>query len=79
MPARRATGDGAKGDGHGDARAGAGRKRNVLPADVRDRLGNPAIDKPLKLRRWYSLALSELLWLYLALAQRPGVLRKLLG
>jgi len=60
-PRRRAT-------GHGGARKGAGRKRNVLPPEVVEKLGPAPWDKPLKLARWYSAALSE--------RDRPADLRR---
>ena len=86
MPARRATGNGGKAAGikrrsggakaHGGARAGAGRKRDVLPPDIAERLKPPPTDKPLKLARWYSAALSELLWLYLTTGKFVEMLRE---
>jgi hypothetical protein len=62
--------------GHGGARKGAGRKRNVLPPEVAGKLGAPPTDKPLKLARWYSAALSELLWLYLTTGKYVEMLRE---
>ncbi len=59
MPARR------RATGHGGARKGAGRKRDVLPADIADRLKSPPVTEPLKLARWYSAVLTEILDLYL--------------
>lgn len=78
MPARRTTsGAGARqGAGHGGARQGAGRKRDVLPQEVAAKLGTPPTDKPLKLARWYSAALSELLWLYLTTGRYVEMLRE---
>lgn len=78
MPARRATSGGGarKGAGHGGAREGARRKRNVLPPDVVARLGNPPTDSPLQLARWYSSALSELLWLHLTTGKYVRMLRE---
>jgi len=70
MPARR------RATGHGGARNGAGRKRNVLPTEVANKLGSPPTDKPLKLARWYSGALSELLWLYLTTGKYVEMLRE---
>src|SRR5678815_2417406 len=70
MPARRGA------TGHGGARKGAGRKRNVLPAEVGAKLGAPPTDKPLKLARWYSAALSDLLWLYLTTGKYVEMLRE---
>ena len=70
MPARR------RATGHGGARKGAGRKRDVLPADIAERLKSPPVTEPLKLARWYSAALSELLWLYLTTGKYVEMLRE---
>lgn len=72
MPARRITTN----TGHGGARKGAGRKRNVLPAEIRDRIGPPPTDKPLHLQRWYVKNLSELLWLFETTASHVEMLRE---
>lgn len=63
-------------DAHGGARPGAGRKRLVLPTELRERLGPPPVDKPLKLARWYSAAMSELVWLYMTTGQHAEMLRE---
>lgn len=73
MPARRTTGK------HGSAQKGDGRKRDVLPTDVSERLGKPPTDKPLLLSCWYSSALSELVWLYLATGKYVEMLREAKG
>jgi hypothetical protein len=69
----------ARSSGHGGARKGAGRKRDVLPTEIRERIGLPPTDKPLKLARWYSSALSELLWLYLTTGRYVEMLREAKG
>jgi len=43
----------------------AGRQRNLLPPEVLERIGRPPIKEPLKLARWYSAVLTEILDLYL--------------
>jgi hypothetical protein len=48
----------------------------VLPPEVVTKLGAPPMDKPLKLARWYSAALSELLWLYMTIGKFVEMLRE---
>lgn len=83
MPARRTTGKGGKPAAikrsHGGAREGAGRKRIVLPPEIAARIGPPPTDKPLKLARWYSSILSELMWLYANRGTHVEMLREAKG
>lgn len=64
---------------HGGARAGAGRKRNVLPPDVLQRIGAPPTSKPLQLARWYSALLSELVHLFVTTGKYVEMLREVKG
>jgi len=64
---------------HGGARKGAGRKRNVLPADVLERIGAPPTTKPLQLARWYSALLSELVHLFVTTGKYVEMLREVKG
>lgn len=61
---------------HGGARSGAGRKRDVLPPEVLERLGRPPIKEPLKLARWYSAVLTEILDLYIRMGRYVEMYRE---
>ena len=65
--------------GHGGSRKGAGRKRDVLPPEILQRIGPPPTDKPLKLARWWSTVLSELEILYLTTGRFAEMLRETRG
>ncbi len=62
--------------GHGGARRGAGRKRDVLPPEVLERVGAPPTSKPLQLARWYSALLSELVHLFVTTGKYVEMLRE---
>jgi hypothetical protein len=64
---------------HGGARKGAGRKRNVLPVKVLQRVGSPPTTKPLELARWYSALLSELVHLFVTTGKYVEMLREVKG
>lgn len=49
--------------GHGGARRGAGRKKDALPQESLDRLGEPPMDSSLQTTRWWNKMLAELGWL----------------
>lgn len=72
MTARRVT-------AHGGARKGAGRKRDVLPPEVLERVGTPPTTKPLQLARWYSALLSELVHLFVTTGKYVEMLREVKG
>jgi len=58
---RKPTGKATSGNGHGGARAGAGRKRDVVPREVMERVGDlPPRDKPLQIANWWQGFLGEL-------------------
>ena len=61
---------------HGGARAGAGRKRAVLPPAIQDMIGPPPTEKPLELQRWYSKNLAVLLWLFETTGKHVQMLRE---
>jgi len=64
---------------HGGARKGAGRKRDVLPPAVLERVGAPPTTKPLQLARWYSALLSELVHLFVTTGKYAEMLREVKG
>jgi hypothetical protein len=82
MPARRAAGAGNARGGiksHGGARAGAGRKRNVLPPEALARVGDRPVNEPLKLARWYSELLAELVDQFVRTGKFVEMLREVKG
>lgn len=65
--------------GHGGAREGAGRKREVLPADALDRIGPRPVREPLKLASWYSELLAELVDQFVRTGRFVAALREVKG
>jgi hypothetical protein len=65
--------------GHGGARKGAGRKRDVLPPDAVERVGARPINQPLKLARWYSELLAELVDQFVKTGRYVEMLREVKG